>query len=287
MLPRVSVEVGYFRRVYGNFTVVDNRAVSAADYTAFSVPVPSDSRLPDGGSTVIGGFYDVVPAKFGLTDNLTTLAKNYGKQTEHWNGLDINVNARTTNGIMIQAGVSTGRTSTNNCEVIAKVPEALFGATSFLVANAASWLSSEWCDIEQPFLTQVRGAGAYTVPKIDVQVSATLQSKPGTQLAANFNVPSALAALTLGRPLSGNAANTTVNIVQPGELYGDRINQLDIRVAKILRFGRTRTQVGVDVYNVTNSSAIQTYNQTYGTRYLTPTLVLPARFAKVSAQFDF
>jgi hypothetical protein len=25
----------------------------------------------------------------------------------------------------------------------------------------------------------------------------------------------------------------------------------------------------------------------YGTRYLTPTLVLPARFAKVSAQFDF
>ena len=43
----------------------------------------------------------------------------------------------------------------------------------------------------------------------------------------------------------------------------------------------------MDVYNLTNSSAIQTYNQTYGTRYLTPTLVLPARFAKLSAQFDF
>jgi len=287
VLPRVSLEVGYFRRVYGNFTVVDNRAVSAADYTPFSVPVPSDSRLPDGGGSVIGGFYDVVPAKFGQTDNLTTLAKNYGKQTDHWNGLDINVNARTTNGIMIQGGVSTGRTSTNNCEVIAQVPEALFGATSFLVGNANSWLSSEWCDIQQPFLTQIRGAGAYTIPKIDVQVSATLQSKPGTQLAANFNVPSAVAALTLGRPLSGNSANTTVNIVEPGKLYGDRINQLDIRAAKILRFGRTRTQVGLDVYNVTNSSAIQTYNQTYGARYLTPTLVLPARFAKVSAQFDF
>jgi len=128
---------------------------------------------------------------------------------------------------------------------------------------------------------------AILVPAIDVQVSATLQSKPGTQLAANNNVPSAVAALTLGRPLSGNAANTTVNIVEPGKLYGDRINQLDIRVAKILRFSRTRTQVGLDIYNVTNSSAIQTYNQTYGTRYLTPTLVLPARFAKVSAQFDF
>src|SRR4029453_1401683 len=153
--------------------------------------------------------------------------------------------------------------------------------------DAGSWLSSEWCDIQQPFLTQVRGAGAYTIPKIDVQVSATLQSKAGTQLAGNYNVPSAVAAITLGRPLSGNSANTTVNVVEPGKLYGDRINQLDVRVAKILRFGRTRTQVGVDVYNVTNSSAIQTYNQKYGTRYLTPTLVLPARFAKVSAQFDF
>ena len=67
----------------------------------------------------------------------------------------------------------------------------------------------------------------------------------------------------------------------------DRINQLDICLAKILRFGRTRTKVGLDVYNVTNSSAIQTYNQTYGARYLTPTLVLPARFAKVSPQVDF
>ena len=287
VLPRVSLEFGYFRRIYGNFTVVDNRAVSAADHTPFSVVVPADSRLPDGGDRVIGGYYDVVPAKFGLVDNLTTLASNYGTQTEHWNGFDVNVNARTSNGIMIQGGVSTGRTSTNNCEVMAQVPEALFSATSFLVMNMNSWLSSEFCDIQQPFLTQVRGMGAYTIPKLDVQVSATLQSKPGTQLAANYNVPTAVAALTLGRPLSGNAANATVNVVAPGALYGDRFNQLDLRVAKILRFGRTRTQFGVDVYNVTNSSAIQTYNQTFGARYLTPTLVLPARFAKVSAQFDF
>jgi carboxypeptidase family protein len=34
-------------------------------------------------------------------------------------------------------------------------------------------------------------------------------------------------------------------------------------------------------------SFIATVNQTYGARWLTPTLVLPARFAKVSAQFDF
>ena len=122
---------------------------------------------------------------------------------------------------------------------------------------------------------------------MDLRVSATFQSKPGAQLAANYNVPNAVAAVSLGRNLSGNAANIPVNLVAPGTLYGDRINQLDFRVAKILKFGRTRTQVGLDLYNALNSSAVQTYNQTFGPAYLTPTLVLPARFAKISAQIDF
>ena len=46
-------------------------------------------------------------------------------------------------------------------------------------------------------------------------------------------------------------------------MYGDRINQLDFRVAKILRFGGTRTMLGVDLYNALNSSAILTYNAAY------------------------
>ena len=58
-------------------------------------------------------------------------------------------------------------------------------------------------------------------------------------------------------------------------------------MAKILRFGRTRTQIGMDVYNLTNSSAIQTCNQTYGARYLTPTLVLPARFCEAERAVRF
>ena len=48
-----------------------------------------------------------------------------------------------------------------------------------------------------------------------------------------------------------------------------------------------RAQVGIDLYNALNSSATQTYNQTFGARWLTPTLVLPARFAKLGAQLDF
>jgi hypothetical protein len=54
-----------------------------------------------------------------------------------------------------------------------------------------------------------------------------------------------------------------------------------------LRFGRTRANVGVDLYNALNSSVVQNSNSTFGRNWLTPTLVMPARFAKVSAQIDF
>jgi hypothetical protein len=65
---------------------------------------------------------------------------------------------------------------------------------------------------------------------------------------------------------------------------------VNLRVAKILRFGRVTSQLGVDVYNVFNSAAVQTYNLTYSptsTAWLTPTQVLGARFARIGAQVDF
>jgi hypothetical protein len=50
-----------------------------------------------------------------------------------------------------------------------------------------------------------------------------------------------------------------------------------------------RTQFSVDLYNALNSSAIQTYNQAFitGGPWLMPTLILPARFAKLTTQIDF
>ena len=48
-------------------------------------------------------------------------------------------------------------------------------------------------------LTQLRGLGAYTIPKIDLQVSGVFQSKPGALLSANYAVPAATVAQSLGR----------------------------------------------------------------------------------------
>ena len=43
-------------------------------------------------------------------------------------------------------------------------------------------------------------------------------------------------------------------MVEPNTMFGDRIDQLDLRIGKILRFGRTRTNLNLDIVNALNSN---------------------------------
>ena len=67
LLPRVSVNVGYFRRIFGNFFVTDNLATRPADYNSFSIVAPPDSRLPGSGGNTIANLYDVTPTLSGVS----------------------------------------------------------------------------------------------------------------------------------------------------------------------------------------------------------------------------
>ena len=108
---RVAVDVGYFRRWYGNFTVTDNLAVAPTDYDPFSVTVPVDSQLPLSGRT-IDGFLNINPSVASLpTDNHVRLSKHYGKQYENWQGVDVALSARLGGGALLQGGFSTGTDS--------------------------------------------------------------------------------------------------------------------------------------------------------------------------------
>ena len=97
-MPRVAVDVGYFRRSWANFRVTDNLAVTAADFTPFNITNPVDPRLGEDSGQVVTGFVDVVPAKFGQVQNYNTLSTKIGDQTEVWQGVDFTINARLRNG---------------------------------------------------------------------------------------------------------------------------------------------------------------------------------------------
>jgi Carboxypeptidase regulatory-like domain len=291
---RSLVDVTYTRRSFRGFTVADNLALDPPDLTPFSILAPRDSRLPGGGGYIIDGLYDVVPAKAGQVDNLVTNSTNYGRWSQSFSGLDVTVHARVGQSVTFFGGTSIGQTVADNCDVRANLPELATTTTGTNVfgaglAGSAVTPLSPYCHVAYSVLTQVRGLSSYLVPKLDVQVAATFQSKPGAPLAANYAAPNSLVAPSLGRDLSANASNVIVNLIEPGSLYGDRINLIDLRFAKVLRFGHGRYTFGVDLYNVLNSNAVLTYNNTFvpGGPWLQPLTVLTPRLFKITAAVDW
>ena len=117
----ISLQAGYYRRMFGNFIVQDNMLVAPSDYDQFCINGPSDSRLPDGGGQQICGLYDLKPAKVGLVDTVQTSSSDYGKQQEHFDGIDVTVNGRLPSGGMLQGGFSMGKTMTDNCDIVSKM----------------------------------------------------------------------------------------------------------------------------------------------------------------------
>jgi hypothetical protein len=289
VLPRVSVDFSFYRRWYGNFFVTDNLAVTPADFTQFSIVAPVDPRLPGGGGYTVGQLYDLNLNKAGQVNNLVTSAANYGDQIEHWNGFDLSVNARLPQGILLQGGLSTGKALSDNCAVMSLLPELApvpTGAAGTAISGAATTNGGlTYCHQDSGWVTQVKLIGSYTIPKIKLQTSAAYQGLPGQQLAANFTATNAIVAPSLQRSLSGGS-NVVVDLYSPGQVYGERLNQVDLRFAKVLPFRSSKTALNLDVYNLLNSSAVLVQNTSYAA-YLTPQQILQARFVKFSVQFDF
>src|SRR5688500_4464335 len=286
LLPRVAAEIGYQRRWLVNFQWVDNRARPPEDHTVFGVNIPTDPRLPDGGGGVLQGLYNATPAAAArLNDNFTTLSSDLGDYTQSTDSVYLNLTARPRSGLVLQGGFNTANTGTDYCGV--RGPSPAYTVVPPLPTSIAP--TNPWCDTSTGWVTRFTGLGTYTIPKIDVLVAGTVRSDQGASLAATWSAPNS-ATVGLNRPFAGVAGNIiSVNLVEPGTLYGDRVNQFDMRFAKILRFGRTRTNVGFDIYNVTNSAPVLTYIQNFvpGGQWLTPTSVLQPRFVKFSAQIDF
>ena len=266
----LSVNVSYFRRILTNFSTTDNRAVTPADYDPYCINVPDDPRLPNPGEQLCG-LFEVTPAKFGLVDNITTSADNFGSETQHWNGVDLTVAARMDNGLLLQGGMSTGRRSEDDCDLAANLDNP----------------STLYCAWETPFLTQVKFLGSYTLP-YDFQLAGTYQSLPGNQITASMTIPGDQISAGLGRP--SNSATTAIQTIEPGTEYTERLNQFDLRVTKIFNAGAARLRAMFDIYNVFNDSTPIQRNNQYGSTgptWQSPQLVIPGRLLKVAFQLDF
>jgi hypothetical protein len=297
VLPRVSVEFGYFHRWLNNFTATDNTLVSASDFNSFALNAPVDPRLPSGGGYAVNGLYNITSAAFarGASNNVAdaTVLSNGGVEYSRYNGILINISARASKGLTFQGGINSGKTVQDICAITAALPELTINALGNGVAPLVG-PTNPYCHTDPGMTTKLSGVGSYVIPKIDVLVAGTIRSDQGVPLRATWNAPIATVSAALGRPAAAAGTTIPIDLIAPGQVWGDRVNELDFRFGKILKFGRIRTNVGLDVYNIINSAAVLSYNQTYipatataASTWLVPSAVLSPRFVKVSAQIDF
>jgi hypothetical protein len=228
-------------------------------------------------------------------DNVVTLANPYGKVVQNFKGVDVALNMRLPK-TLLQGGLSSGRELYDFCGIVAQLPETLISGT---VKTPAAY-----CHQQQPFLTQVKLIGSYQLPWA-LSVAATYQNnynttsiapnllpgQPRMGIAASYVATNAQIVPSLGRNLAAGAnGNATVNVVTPGTLWGGRVQQLDLRLGRTFRTGRTSIKAMVDLYNALNTNVVTAFNTQYGTTgtaWLTPVAILPARLMKLGVQLDF
>ena len=290
ILPRVSAEIGYIHRTFHGFMVTsDLNRDPNRDWASYDVTVPSDARLPGGGGYPLTIF---VANTTAAARNFLTRESTYGDDGEEresfYDGVNFNLNARLRNGLFLSMGTSTGRRVDDRCHIIGN-----YGANPDL----------RDCRETDPWETTIRGLGSYTIPKVDVLVSATLRSQPPLAIAAQWQIPNSCPAAEpnclslrnlLGFLPPGQLAtgNTNIDLTDSDHrLFGEgRRTQVDMRFAKVLRFGRTRTDVGVDLWNVFNTNYATGYEDTFtvgSDTFYTPESIYPPRFVRLNFTVNF
>lgn len=276
LLPRVSLAATYTRRWYGNLRATQNTAVTSANFSPFCITSPLNAGLPGGGGNQLCGYYDVNPPQFGLTSNVIQVEP---QSQDVYDGIDLAANTRLVKGIVLNGGVSLGRERTNTC----------FALGDLSLSAGTSPQMQAFCDTRPPLQPNVKALAVYPLPWWDLQASAAFQSLPGPQITATYTATNAQIFPSLGRNLSAGVNGTAnLQLIAPGTLYGDRLNQLDLRLSKAfaIMHGR-RIHASVDLYNALNASPVISQNNTYGPAWQQPTLVLQPRLVKFGGQIDF
>jgi len=296
VIPRMSADVSFTHRTFHGFFVTDdlNRQGNVASYyETYTLTAPVDPRLPGGGGYTITRYVPTAAANAVAPKLYMTRESDFGSERSSvWDGFELSLNSRLRNGLTAQVGTTTGRAKVNTCET----------ATNYnnVVGATISGPDPRGCNNLEPWQTTLRGLATYTIPRVDVLVSAVLRSQPALLRTANWVVPNSVIAAALGHlpPGATPTGTTTVPLTDNEQrVYADqRRTQVDMRFAKIVRFGRTRTDIGVDLNNLFNTNYATGYNSTYTynvdntprpSGWGTPTSIYSPRFVRLNFTVSF
>ena len=270
LIPGVSMTANWVRREFANIFWTDNELVSQSDFTKLSIAAPTGYSNTSGAALASGNIdvYTIDPALLGKVQEVD---KNSNKNDRFHNGYDVGFNARIGGG-NIFGGYTTTLTVFDTCDV--------WDPNELRYCNQSA--------LGMPYRSTFKVAGTYPLPG-GVVISGSLQSYAGGEdeqgddersQNANWNVTKSM--------LTGlNQSSVTVNLLQPGTHYLERMNQADIRFAKVLELGAMELKAQFDIFNMFNSNSVLSQNTSVGGNYDKVNNILPGRAFRIGFQADF
>jgi hypothetical protein len=252
--PGFALSVTYAQRNIHEDLWTDNLAIVPSDYILLNVPDPrgNGQTLP---------VYNLPANKFGLINELDT---NSSLNTRVYRGVDVGINVRIAGGGVINAGTSTGRSTSFACEV-----ENL---------NSLRFCDQSLYDI--PLQTNFKMSGSYPVPFFGLRVSGMFQSLPGSERSITYQVTrTLLPTLT--------AASVNVRLNEPGTVYNQRVNQLDFSLSKSFKRGNLDLRPQLTLFNALNANPATSVINAYGSSLDNISAVLNPRLLQLGMIVKF
>lgn len=270
LMSRLSVSANYYRREYKDMTYTVNLAVPLTAYDLVEVPDPRNNgqMLP---------VYNLQPAFLGLVNELDTTAPNNWR---HYNGVDVTMNARGQNGLMVAGGLSLGRSISYMCDV-------------------ADPNQLRFCDQTQysiPLRKTLKMTWSYPLP-YNVMFSGVVQTAdgynttapPAPLLAQNPDNHLRLYTYQITRTAlpTLTQANVSVFLDEPGRSIMPRVTQLDLAFSKRVTVGKVTLTPQIDIFNATNNNPVLTLRTVYGPTLGNPNTILSGRLIRFQMRYQF
>jgi hypothetical protein len=285
--PRLAVGVMLYKRQIKNIQLTDRSFITRSDYTSSTTTIPAAdwnniARDADVAAVLnqneVITLYNLVAAKnsvFG--QGLIDGSDNNNKSL--YTGLEASFSARLTGG----ATLFGSWTAEKNVSVFCDSDDNPNGPTTGdLYQGRGVSQGGRFCDqrdFDIPMIHEFKLAGSYSLP-YGVDFGAVLQSYAGLERVISWT-PGA------GLFPGGRTKSETIVLTEPGALYGERWDQLDINFRKNIRYGNKVHGFQFDLFNVFNNNSIRTQTDTVGTSLGQVTAIMPGRFPRLAYQFKW
>ena len=299
LLPRLSVNGGYYHRRYYNQEAQRNPLITMDDFASFQVANP----LGNGENITM---FNLNPAKAGLYSK-QLIDVNSDINRTIYDGFEFSFNARLPHNAVAFGGWSNDRQMVVACDQ--------YDPNKLRFCDQTGETFQQYGKNERPpFTNDFKLAGSYPLPW-GLDTSAVLMSYAGKGNSYTANEPFLGVYWVVPAAVFPNAQRTVspasapyslngggvqnvsgVALIPTGSKYEDRWNQLDLSVRKTFQFGRKRIQPQLAIFNALNGNVVLAENEQYGTALPNvttadgrgqPRNILQGRMLRLAVLFEF